>query len=576
MAGKQEFFVNIDMQGNQLVNARVEVLTALPAAGNKGRVIFIDATGETGGYYYDDGNAFIKVANATDVTKLQTDVGADDTTGLRLRIKNLENAAFGSSGESDETLPEQIAGVRTDLGTKPEGVTNAFTEIANVRSIAETLRDTTVPDVKTTADSAKTIADENKTAIGGLDTRVGKLEATVDTATTGLTARVGTLEGEMDTAQSDITELKGAVGTGATGLATKVGTLETKVGTLETTVGDDSAGLVKTVADMDTAYKAADAAINTKITGIESTYAKSADVEATYRKVADSYTKTEVDDKVKNAISSAYVFKGTKSMAEIGGLPAEGKVAGYVYNVSDAFIDDGKTYPAGTNIVWNDEGSGSWDVLSGYTDFSAFAKTDDVTSKIDTAKSGAVSEAKTYTDTTVKDYVPVTRTVAGKALSADITLAKGDVGLGNVDNTSDIDKPVSTATQTALDGKVDKLTTKPTAGTYPKVTINAEGQVTAGSKLAADDIPDIEAKQVSDFATASVAAGKAIFSGVSMTVSDSWQNVGATEIAGYPSAITAYSADGKVINVSFKYDSTNKRVQYQTNAAVTATVVVSL
>lgn len=50
--------------------------------------------------------------------------------------------------------------------------------------------------------------------------------------------------------------------------------------------------------------------------------------------------------------------------------------------------------------------------------------------------------------------VPTTRTVAGKALSADVTLAKADVGLANVDNTSDADKPVSTATQAALDGKV--------------------------------------------------------------------------------------------------------------------------
>lgn len=50
--------------------------------------------------------------------------------------------------------------------------------------------------------------------------------------------------------------------------------------------------------------------------------------------------------------------------------------------------------------------------------------------------------------------VPTTRTVAGHTLSANVTLVKGDVGLGNVDNTSDADKPVSTATQTALDDKV--------------------------------------------------------------------------------------------------------------------------
>lgn len=35
-------------------------------------------------------------------------------------------------------------------------------------------------------------------------------------------------------------------------------------------------------------------------------------------------------------------------------------------------------------------------------------------------------------------------------------VTKGQVGLGNVDNTSDINKPVSTAQQIALDGKVDK------------------------------------------------------------------------------------------------------------------------
>ena len=50
---------------------------------------------------------------------------------------------------------------------------------------------------------------------------------------------------------------------------------------------------------------------------------------------------------------------------------------------------------------------------------------------------------------------PVT-SVAGK--TGAVTLAKGDVGLGNVDNTSDANKPISTATQTALDDKQSKIT----------------------------------------------------------------------------------------------------------------------
>lgn len=45
----------------------------------------------------------------------------------------------------------------------------------------------------------------------------------------------------------------------------------------------------------------------------------------------------------------------------------------------------------------------------------------------------------------------ITRKVTIQQIAA--LVGKGDVGLGNVDNTSDANKPVSTATQTALDGK---------------------------------------------------------------------------------------------------------------------------
>lgn len=54
----------------------------------------------------------------------------------------------------------------------------------------------------------------------------------------------------------------------------------------------------------------------------------------------------------------------------------------------------------------------------------------------------------------IANFVPNTRTVAGKALTANVTLAKGDVGLGSVDNTSDVSKPVSTAQAAALEKRV--------------------------------------------------------------------------------------------------------------------------
>jgi|SRR6185503_17832522 len=49
--------------------------------------------------------------------------------------------------------------------------------------------------------------------------------------------------------------------------------------------------------------------------------------------------------------------------------------------------------------------------------------------------------------------VPNTLTVNGKALNANISITQADVGLPNADNTSDANKPISNATQTALNNK---------------------------------------------------------------------------------------------------------------------------
>lgn len=53
--------------------------------------------------------------------------------------------------------------------------------------------------------------------------------------------------------------------------------------------------------------------------------------------------------------------------------------------------------------------------------------------------------------------VDTTRTVNGHALSSNVTISKSDVGLSNADNTSDTDKPISSATQAALDLKLESV-----------------------------------------------------------------------------------------------------------------------
>lgn len=77
-----------------------------------------------------------------------------------------------------------------------------------------------------------------------------------------------------------------------------------------------------------------------------------------------------------------------------------------------------------------------------------------------------ISELTNNAGYITQSAIPV-QSVAGK--TGTVTLAKGDVGLSNVDNTSDASKPISTATQTALDAKAPlaspSLTGTPTAPT---------------------------------------------------------------------------------------------------------------
>jgi hypothetical protein len=60
------------------------------------------------------------------------------------------------------------------------------------------------------------------------------------------------------------------------------------------------------------------------------------------------------------------------------------------------------------------------------------------------------------------------KTLEGQSLlgAGNIDLTKSDVGLSNVDNTSDLNKPISTATQTALNAKEDTITAGTTSQYY--------------------------------------------------------------------------------------------------------------
>jgi hypothetical protein len=94
--------------------------------------------------------------------------------------------------------------------------------------------------------------------------------------------------------------------------------------------------------------------------------------------------------------------------------------------------------------------------------------TSDANKPVSSATQTALNlKENTITATTSADYYRGDKTFA--------TLNKSAVGLGNVDNTSDANKPVSTATQTALDTKTNKLiTTNRQTASYTLVLSDAD------------------------------------------------------------------------------------------------------
>lgn len=101
-------------------------------------------------------------------------------------------------------------------------------------------------------------------------------------------------------------------------------------------------------------------------------------------------------------------------------------------------------------------GGGGITSVNGQTGPTVVLNASDVQADPKGAAEAAQIAAQAYADGLGATLVPTSRTIAGKPLTGNITLAKADVGLANVDNTSDANKPISSATTTALAGKVDK------------------------------------------------------------------------------------------------------------------------
>jgi hypothetical protein len=103
------------------------------------------------------------------------------------------------------------------------------------------------------------------------------------------------------------------------------------------------------------------------------------------------------------------------------------------------------------DTVWEDPAAGT--VASVNTKTGIVSLTQDDIPDGTTAKQFSSTEKTKLAGVASGAQVNTVASVAGK--TGAVTLVKGDVGLANVDNTADTAKPVSTAQQTALNGKAN-------------------------------------------------------------------------------------------------------------------------
>jgi hypothetical protein len=180
-----------------------------------------------------------------------------------------------------------------------------------------------------------------------------------------------------------------------------------------------------------------DAVTNAKVaTGIDAVKIGAGSVDNTefaYLNGVTSAIQTQLDSKVDEnaAITGATKTKITFDAKGLVTSGADATTADIADSVDKRYVTD-----AQATVIGNTSGTNTGDNATN-SQYSGLAA-----SKQDTLVSG----------TNIK-------TLEGQSLlgSGNIDLVKGDVGLGNVDNTSDANKPVSTATQTALDTKTNKL-----------------------------------------------------------------------------------------------------------------------
>lgn len=197
-----------------------------------------------------------------------------------------------------------------------------------------------------------------------------------------------------------------------------------------------------------------------------------------------------------------------------------------------------------------------------YTDSKIATEVTSRNSAIDTAKSDAISTSEGYTDThaalteahgatgavvgTTNTQTLTNKTLTSPVINTPTGITKSDVGLSNVNNTSDANKPISTATQSALDLKapIDSPTFTGTV-TLPTGTVTS-GMILDGT-IVNGDISSSAAIALSKLATDPLARANHTGTQTASTISDFDSQVNTHKVTDLTAPTSAFSMNSQKI-----------------------------
>ena len=342
--------------------------------------------------------------------------------------------------EKDSTQDTSIQALKTSVGNVESDVTKVKGDISTLQ--ATTGQHTTditglKKNVSTIEDTVETLnksVGTNTSDISSLKTRVTTNENDIDTlqsSVEGINTNITSIEGNIDTVESSVSTLQQTV----SGHTTDITDLKSKVQTNTTNITSLQGNVSTLQGDLDTVEEDV-STLQTSVSGLQSS------VSTNTQNIA---TNTQSIESIQESMASTQHFRGYyQTIAEITEL--EGHTGDFAYCAEDEF----KYVYNGKQWVKTDEA-----VPDQTVEKTTILPLMNGTATIGTDNRYAAGNHVHPTDTTRASVEALEAHTTNTSNPHNVT--KTQIGLGNVDNTSDLNKPISTATQTALNNKVDKV-----------------------------------------------------------------------------------------------------------------------